>query len=253
MLDEALAAARDDAWSLFPCRPLSKAPACANGFKDSTRDPDQLRAWFASGSRYNLAVDCESSGVVVLDADPPHGDESLHALEREHGGLPATRSWTTPSGGQHYAFRSPGYDVRCSAGQVGPGIDIRGAGGYALMPPSRLRNGCYTLDDERPPAPMPDWLVTLARQTGVRPGPRDWCECGLVPPGQRHNALAWFAGRLRAMGCNERTIVECGLSFLRNQCADGDPTNPIDFARAERALRNMARSWPPRVNRDEPR
>ena len=47
----------------------------------------------------------------------------------------------TPSGGLHYYFSYRHDDVRNSAGRLGPGLDVRGRGGYVVAPPSVLRNG----------------------------------------------------------------------------------------------------------------
>ncbi len=62
----------------------------------------------------------------------------------------------------------------------------------------------------------------------------------LIPGGQRYRHLTRFAGLLRSAGVNESTLVECGLVFLRHQCA---PDPPMDFEEAEAKLRNMRADW----------
>jgi hypothetical protein len=82
------------------------------------------------------------SGLVVLDVDPQHGgDDTLAELLAAHGVLPITVECFTGGGGRHIYFRHPGGEVRNSAGKVGPGLDIRGDGGYVVAPPSPHPSG----------------------------------------------------------------------------------------------------------------
>ena len=76
-----------------------------------------------------------------------------------------TLSVHTPSGGLHLYFGWPGIELRCSAGVLGEGLDVRAEGGYVVAPPSRLRVGDYSWQDETAPvAPVPSWLVDLTRK-----------------------------------------------------------------------------------------
>jgi putative DNA primase/helicase len=150
---------------VFPVGPDKRPRPGSRGLLDATTDEAKVRAWWDQWPNANIAiVTGEPSGLVALDADPRHGgDDSLHKLERQYGALPATRTVVTPSGGQHYWFTWPGVKIKTVAGEIAPGIDIRGDGGYALVPPSRTPHGSYEHDSEAPLAPMPVWLVDLAR------------------------------------------------------------------------------------------
>src|SRR5699024_3398876 len=74
-------------------------------------------------------------GVFVLDIDKGHADgaDGFATLEEYGWDLPATRTHTTQSGGAHMFFKVPdGVTIRNSAGKLGPGLDIRGVGGYII-------------------------------------------------------------------------------------------------------------------------
>ena len=109
-----------------------------NGLRDASSEPEIVASWFQQ-SRLNLGIATGAvSGIIVLDIDPRHdGDETLATLEQEHGPLPPTWRFLTGGGGEHILFRHPGAPVPNSAGKVGPGIDVRGDGGYIVAPPSQ--------------------------------------------------------------------------------------------------------------------
>ena len=106
------------------------------------------------------------SDLVVVDIDPRHGGiDSLRALIARHGALPAGLRCRTGSGGWHLYFAHPGGTVRNSAGRLGPGLDVRGDGGYVVAPPSLHPSGTrYTFRDAETPVPaLPAWLERLVR------------------------------------------------------------------------------------------
>ena len=97
---------------------------------------------------YNIGMACGqvSGGIIAIDLDC-HSDEAngLHFLrdwEVEHGKLPETWTQITGSGGKQLFYRA-GQDIRNSAnGEIG--VDVRGNGGYVVLPPSLHPCGdCY--------------------------------------------------------------------------------------------------------------
>jgi hypothetical protein len=145
---------------VFPCRPKDKRPATRHGLHDATRDRDRIVVAWSKHPFLNVAIRTGvESGIVVLDVDGDDGWDSLHELEDRHSDLPTTASVTTPRGGQHFWFAHPGVEVKNSAGLLGPGLDVRGDGGYVLAPPSVGADGnCYEVDEQAPVAPLPNWL-----------------------------------------------------------------------------------------------
>jgi hypothetical protein len=169
-------------WAVFPCheptggrctcgRPdcasPAKHPRTARGLHDATHDPVVIAGWWQRWPTANVAVRTgAASGLVVLDVDPDHGGlASLVELQRTQGGLPPSPAVRTGSGGRHYWFAHPGDHVRNSAGLLGPGLDIRGDGGYVIAPPSIHAAGDrYLWTSEVPLAPAPGWLLARYRE-----------------------------------------------------------------------------------------
>lgn len=138
---------------VFPCEPGGKRPLTLNGFWDATTDARRIKAWWGHWPAANIGVPTgEKSGLLVLDVDPRGGGRgSLTALERENGPIPRTARSRTGGGGMHVFFEYPAEEeVRNSAGWLGPGLDIRGEGGYVMVPPSRTQGDYGWIDRSRP-------------------------------------------------------------------------------------------------------
>lgn len=121
-----------------------------------------------------------SGGVFIIDLDTHKNDaarqwwESIHA-EHNMGFIVETPVQTTGGGGKQYFFRAP-------KGWVAPtiktsiGVDIRGEGGFAMLPPSNHESGnLYKFDDgfginDCELVEAPEWLCDevdiLAAQNG---------------------------------------------------------------------------------------
>jgi hypothetical protein len=206
-------------WSIIPAAVDGKRALVQwKPFQTTIPDREQLRAWWRRWPRANLAVITgRLSGVVVVDVDPRHhGDQVLAELELAHGPLPTSAVVETPSGGWHVYLRHPGGHVTNSAGRIGSGVDVRGDGGLALLPPSRRGAGAYRWiaggAGQVPPMP-PAWIALLrpppprrpAPPVGLQPGgsSRDAARMAGVlavladaPEGQRNSRLYWCGKRL---------------------------------------------------------
>ncbi|MBB5872007.1 hypothetical protein F4553_005386 [Allocatelliglobosispora scoriae] len=110
-----------------------------HGFYAATLDPKRLKRMFEAVPGGMLAIRTGApSRLVVVDVDPAAGGGASLVSLIERGLCPPTRFVRTGSGGLHLYYRHPGPTVRvpCSAGVLGPGIDVRGDGGYIVAPPS---------------------------------------------------------------------------------------------------------------------
>ena len=133
---------------VFPCEPGAKRPLTRNGHWDATTDPRVIERWWKRWPSANVGIPTgEKSGVVVLDVDVDGGPESLSRLERVGVPVPKTARARTGGGGIHLFFRYPrGTEIRNSTGLLGPGLDVRGEGGYVVVPPSRTQSSYQWVD-----------------------------------------------------------------------------------------------------------
>lgn len=149
------------------CTSPGKHPRTAHGLKDASRDPAAIRGWWKKWPDANVGITTgAASGLLVLDVDGAEGEQSLIDLAQRGFTLPDGYSVRTGSGGQHIYFVYPqGQDIRNSASKIGPGLDIRGEGGYVVAPPSLGRLQPYEVaESATDPAPCPEWLLTLIRE-----------------------------------------------------------------------------------------
>lgn len=123
----------------------AKKPACKHGLKDGTTDTTAVAALFTSEDfNVGCATGRRDDGkyLVVVDVDPGHGgDSSWQELIAKYPEIDtATSCVETGTGGRHYYYLSD-VEIRNSASVLAPGVDIRGEGGYVVLPPSRHPNG----------------------------------------------------------------------------------------------------------------
>lgn len=129
-------------WPVFPLRTNTKTPATKHGFKDATTDTQRIKAWWTRHPDHNIGL---PTGINfdVIDIDVPDGPrsmqkiiESQNSIKERGGAIPDFHGIVaTSSGGSHYYIKPTGGGNK--AGML-PGIDVRGAGGYVVAPPSTL-------------------------------------------------------------------------------------------------------------------
>lgn len=156
------------------CDKPGKHPATLHGLKDATTDLALCRNWFAVGDlsgqiiQRNVAIATGAgSNLIVIDLDRKEGFDGVanfEAVAAEHGGIPATLTAVTGSGGKHLFFTyPPGVrpHVKNSDNLIGKHIDVRADGGYVIVAPSRhASGGVYQWEDLSVPlAVIPPWLV----------------------------------------------------------------------------------------------
>jgi hypothetical protein len=205
-------------WSVIPAAAEGeRALVSWRRWQTEAADLERVDAWWQRYPRANVAVVTgRVSGVVVIDLDPRHGAErSLVGLERIAGDLPWLAVVETPSGGHHVYLRHPGFGIPNSSSKLGPGVDVRGDRGLALLPPSRRRLAGYRWavgGPETVPAMPNGWRRLFRPQRPPRARkPHVWTEpetrerarlAGLArrvaaaPERERNNTLFWAGKRL---------------------------------------------------------
>lgn len=156
-------------WAVLPCDPRGKVPLNANGSRGASADHAIVESWWRKWPTANVGIATgRASGLVVLDVDNANGkqgDRSLVALTKR-GYLPETLTSRTGSGGAHLFFQVPdGERVANSQSKLGPGLDIRGDGGYVVAPPSIHANGkrYRWVRSDAAPALFPNWVMAELR------------------------------------------------------------------------------------------
>lgn len=127
----------------------------------------EIDRFFSPDSSYNIGIATgPDSNLLVLDVDPKAGGkETLKALRALHGSdWLKTYTVETGSGGWHFYFTYPDFEVGNSAGtKLGAGLDTRGKGGQVVAPPSVSSVGPYVVIRDRDVISAPDWLLDLLR------------------------------------------------------------------------------------------
>ena len=140
-----------------------------------TTHPKIIRQDFRRWRDANLGIATGAvSRIFVIEADTIEGHgvdglASIKELEAKHGPLPETLIAISPSGSVHRYYRHPGEEVKIwsTAGELAPGVDIKGDGGMVIAPPSiKPGVGVYGwLNEGHPIADAPDWLIAFARSS----------------------------------------------------------------------------------------
>ena len=210
LLEAALDYARRG-WPVFPCSPKNKRPLLGcdkdaegkdikgtGGVTKATTDEEQIRAWWRKWPRAMIGVSVGRAGMLVVDFDPRREEvvddatgevtvveytlEQLKADTEAQIGCPLSVSLAvrTPSGGVHVYFRMPDGDPIGNKGSLPRHVDVRGLGGYTILPPSHCdgdgknAEGSYRWlrgDSEAAVADMPAGLVTALRARPAAPAP----------------------------------------------------------------------------------
>lgn len=191
-------------WPVLPCSPVHKRPLVARehdddgkpipktgGLYKASTDPVAIRAWWKKWPKALIGLRTgRASGLLVVDLDPKAhpADVMLRALAAWCGGvLPPAWVARTRAGGLHLYFSYPGQadgledKVGNRAGGVFGGIpnvdpvlaqhvDVRGEGGYVIVPPSVMVDGRAYHWEQEPdgaaPADMPARLLDVLLHRG---------------------------------------------------------------------------------------
>jgi len=146
--------------------PKEKTPAITNWPERATCDAVLLAQWFEKFPACNWAVACgEGSACWVLDIDGDDGMRSCLELRAYHDHIITLATRTAR--GWHMFFRWPeGANIRNSAAKVLHGLDVRGEGGFVVVPPSLHPSGVryQWVDSDAEIVPAPAWLLAMVTE-----------------------------------------------------------------------------------------
>jgi len=246
--DAAVAYARMG-WAVLPLGRAGKVPAIRGGSRSAVSDPTQAAAWWSVSPEHNVGVatGAASGGLFVIDVDvdPATGEDGraeLDRWERAHGTLPTTATAVTGRGGLHLYFHSDA-GVRNSTNRD-LGIDVRGDGGFVVVPPSRHPNGNryewgnapfatgVAEADANVLALVAHVQAPRAQATGSAPYPMATPRFELpsvVAKGCRDDTLFRYASSLQARGLTDAEIADAVAEANRERCVP--PMGEADIAR----------------------
>ncbi len=209
-------------------RDVGKMPLVAwDEWKARLTKAAEAEGWWKKFPGANVGVTCGGhSGVFVVDAD---NEDALKYME-SLGVVPGlTLTARTGRGYQFYfLWPSDGFAVSNSLGQIMPGLDIKGSGGYVVAPPSRHRLGVdYAwIEGVDEPMPAPEELLELIRQASRRKAQKQVLPSeeiarllkGPILDGRRHDDAKKLFAHLAALGTPEKALREFAFSWGQTAC-----------------------------------
>lgn len=270
--DAAVRYATELGWAVFPlfgvapsggcacgkpkCDSQAKHPATENGLINATTDTDQIRQWFNTNKPRNLGiVTGRKSGLAVIDVDYRHGGlESLNTLIAQLGPERFETITVKTGDGKHLYFRYPSSaELRNSTSRLGPGLDIRGEGGYVVAPPSAHVSGkSYEFENSFTSlCDFPDECLVALNGTSpssngngeaARRSPGSERTPKMVVPGARNSTLASIAGKMRYHGLGQEAIENALLAENERVCQP-----PLNSDEVRKIARSISR-YPPSEN-----
>jgi hypothetical protein len=196
-----------------------------------TRKPTKMEVegWFDRWPEANIAMPTGAlNGVVVIDCD---SDDANRRFLEVCPAATKTLTAKTPRGFHYYFQHEEG--VRNDAGRkLGEGIDIRGDGGYVLVPPSVLDSGHgYHWNHLATPVQLPrkvaDAIVKVLDQPPGLRSDTTGVPDGAIHKGGRNQHLTKVAGSQRRLGLGFDAILACLREVNEKQCIPHLPESEL--------------------------
>ena len=184
------------------------------------------------------------SGLAVLDIDPRNGgDKSLFSSEEYI--IPVCPTGNTGGGGTHHFFRDDGALPTCPG--LLPGVDLKAAGGYVVVPPSLHPSGrAYVWDIDLLTQALPDrpeWIANLVKN---RPHQANIPLPETIPGGLRNDTMFKLGASLRHKGLSKEGII-AALMVENKRC-----NPPLSEAEIENIAASASRYAPGELPKSRP-
>jgi hypothetical protein len=205
----------------------------------SSSDTDAVLQWWRQYPDALPAIDLEKAELMVLDGDRhggPDGRAALRELLKRQADYhaAATPRCLTPNDGAHVYFNQNGHELTNARGDLPEGIDVRGAGGYAIAPYAVLPDGrTYRAVPNSPDLisayqagtipPIPQGIVDLieARKNG-RTRAADYDEPKCVESAKTKPGIRELSYAQATLDCCTEELASCqpgGRNELLNKVA----------------------------------
>jgi hypothetical protein len=180
MLEHALAAVAAGI-PVFPLLPGEKNPdaeLAPRGWQSATLDTQQVRAWWTVRPTANVGGAVGLAGLTVIDLDMKGANGALSLLDWELARevqIERPVVVRTASGGHHIYLRG----TTRNRASILPGVDVRGEGGYVVLPGSIVNGVRYAFVEGGWHTPLPE-------------APSAWVAEVGKPPTKAENPMAWL-------------------------------------------------------------
>jgi putative DNA primase/helicase len=193
-----------------PC--ISLGLAC-HSFHACTDSLDTVEGWLNQYPGMSLAISTgRVSGIFVFEYDPKNGGkESFDDLVAKFGELPNTYTVMSPSGGLHFYFAYPDFELGQHLGLF-QGIDVKSDKGYVAAYPTTG----YMIINQAPVAPAPKWLLDVLREKESKRHPAPTGEFSAFDPDLIPKDVAEKV----------RTLITSRLEWVKNS-PEGKQNNRI--------------------------
>ena len=188
---------------------IAGAPIVGKWPKLATSDADQIREWWTRFPEAGIGLACgdelsEGRHLLVVDLDRhdengADGVDEWRELELAHGDVEDGPNVLTPRDGNHVYVTTP-EPLSNSRGTLPAGIDVRGRGGYVVLPPSGHRmGGVYEWETELGELTIPEapsWLLEALKppEPTAKPekrAPSEWDTLDDRPGTQWARSTSW--------------------------------------------------------------
>lgn len=211
---------------VFPCS-TNKVPLTPNGHKDATVDPVAITQMFElAGDCYIGAQMGANSKLFACDFDIYKPGAAGKAAEQfmadllAKGVLPPTQRHRTVNGGLHLIYESDDSWPNC---KPSPGVEVKGEGGYIIVPPSKG----YIVEDDGGFAKAPKALIDLlmSARTEYTGRTTRQHEEAIISAESFHDAITSIAAKMFRQGRPASEIMAKILAALSASVAS-NPSHP---------------------------
>jgi putative DNA primase/helicase len=134
-------------WAVFPVNPLTKAPLITGWQDNASSNWGGIQDLFRNYPTAAIGVVTgKKSNVIVIDLDERERFSGVANFKKAGYELSETVRTKTPSGGIHLFYEAPQIRIPNSVSKIAEGVDVRGDGGYVIVPPSITKWGKYVWD-----------------------------------------------------------------------------------------------------------